>query len=424
MSYPVTTRTTATRRRDRVGYDHSTVHAVLDEALHCHLGFIVDGAPRVLPTLHVRIGDTLYVHGSTGSRPLREAQSPDGLAVCVTVTLLDGLILARSQFNHSANYRSVMAHGVARLVEDAQTKRAVLAALVDKIAVGRAADTRPPDDRELAQTAVLALPLEEVSVKTRSGGTREYEQDADLPNWSGVVALHTTRGFPWPEPGTRSPVPDYLRPDRSAWLDPAPMRGDHVILEALDLSQVDELFAATDDAEVHRWMTTARPADPAGTAETVATALRDHERGWRVPWVIRDARTGAVAGTTSYYAVDGTNRSLAIGYTMLGRPWWRTGINTEAKLLLLSRAFDDLGAVRVELHTHSGNERSQRAIERLGARREAVLRKHKLLWDGTWRDTVQYAIVADDWPAIRDALSARLRPPQPEPSRNVSSRTP
>src|SRR5918997_1839345 len=116
--YPRTPRTTASRSRDRMSYDRAAAHAVLDEAYHCALGFTVDGEPRVLPTLHVRVGDTLYVHGSTGSRPLLAARGPEGLPVCVAVTLLDGLVLARSQFHHSANYRSVVAHGAARLVTD------------------------------------------------------------------------------------------------------------------------------------------------------------------------------------------------------------------------------------------------------------------------------------------------------------------
>src|SRR5690606_39165836 len=138
------------------------------EAYHCHLGIIVDGEPRILPTLHVRVDDTLYVHGSTGSGPLLAARDA-GLPVCVTVTHLDGLVLARSQFHHSANYRSVVVHGRGHLVTDAVAKEQVLAALVDKLAPGRAADTRGPTRRELAETAVLAIPLTEVSVKTRTG---------------------------------------------------------------------------------------------------------------------------------------------------------------------------------------------------------------------------------------------------------------
>jgi RimJ/RimL family protein N-acetyltransferase len=151
------------------------------------------------------------------------------------------------------------------------------------------------------------------------------------------------------------------------------------------------------------------PADAAGTAEVVADALAAHRRGERVPWVQRCAVTGAVVGTTSFYEVDPQRRSVAIGYTFLGRPWWRTGINTEAKLLLLTRAFDELGAVRVVWHTDIRNERSQRAIERLGASREGVLRMHKLRPDGSWRDTVQYSMTADEWPKAQVALRERLR---------------
>src|SRR6185312_7880018 len=139
--YPPTARTTPNRSRDRMSYDREAAHAVLDEAYHCALGFTVDGEPRVLPTLHVRIGDTLYLHGSTGSRPLLAARG-DGLPVCVTVTLLDGLVYARSQFHHSANYRSVVALGTARLVTDDQEKSAMLTALVEKVGAGRSTDSR------------------------------------------------------------------------------------------------------------------------------------------------------------------------------------------------------------------------------------------------------------------------------------------
>jgi nitroimidazol reductase NimA-like FMN-containing flavoprotein (pyridoxamine 5'-phosphate oxidase superfamily) len=209
-AYPRTDRTTAKRHRDRVSYDRTAAHAVLDEAWHCHLAFVVDGEPRVLPTLHVRVGDTLYVHGSTGSRPLLAARGPEGLPVCVAVTLLDGLVLARSQFHHSANYRSVVAHGAARLVTDPDTKRAVLAALVDKLGPGRSAQTRPPTDKELAETAVLALPLAEVSVKCRAGGVLEDPADLDLPYWAGVVPLRVAAGPAEPDGCVTTPVPDYL----------------------------------------------------------------------------------------------------------------------------------------------------------------------------------------------------------------------
>ncbi|MFC7479428.1 GNAT family N-acetyltransferase [Luedemannella flava] len=140
-------------------------------------------------------------------------------------------------------------------------------------------------------------------------------------------------------------------------------------------------------------------------AAQIVEALDAHHAGSRVPWVQRCARTGDIVGTTSYYAPDPHNRSVAIGYTSIGRKWWRTGINTEAKLLLLTRAFDELGAERVEWHTDIRNERSQAAIARLGANREAVLRHHRLRPDGTWRDTVQYSMIADEWPTARKACA-------------------
>ncbi|WBB47019.1 bifunctional pyridoxamine 5'-phosphate oxidase family protein/GNAT family N-acetyltransferase [Verrucosispora sp. WMMA2044] len=403
--YPQTTRTTASRSRDRMSYDRIAAHAVLDEAYHCALGFTVDGEPRVLPTLHVRIGDTLYLHGSTGSRPLLAARA-DGLPVCVAVTLLDGLVYGRSQFHHSANYRSVIAHGTAHLVTDPDEKTDVLTALVEKVGTGRAADSRPPSRRELAETAVLALPLTEVSLRTRTGGVRDDPADLDLAHWAGVVPLRLTPGRPEPDAGVTAPLPAYLRPRRSPWHEPAVLRGTHVLLEPLDLAHADELYAATADAEVWRHLTRPLPTGPGQVREVIIEALADQQR---VAWVQRCAVTGAVVGSTSYYEIDPARRSVAIGHTMLGRPWWRTGINTEAKLLLLARAFDELDAVRVVWHTDIRNERSQRAIERLGATREGVLRMHRLRPDGSWRDTVQYAMTVDEWPKAQVSLRERLR---------------
>ncbi|WBB57051.1 bifunctional pyridoxamine 5'-phosphate oxidase family protein/GNAT family N-acetyltransferase [Verrucosispora sp. WMMD573] len=403
--YPQTTRTTASRSRDRMSYDRTATHAVLDEAYHCVLGFTADGEPRVLPTLHVRIGDTLYLHGSTGSRPLLAARA--GLPVCVAVTLLDGLVYGRSQFHHSANYRSVVAHGTAHLVTDPGERADVLTALVEKVGTGRAADSRPPNRRELAETAVLALPLTEVSLRTRTGGVRDEPSDLDLAHWAGVVPLRLIPGLPEPAAGVTAPLPGYLRPHRSPWYEPATLRGAHVLLEPLDLAHTDELYAATADAEVWQHLTRPLPTEPGQLREMIIEALTDSHR---VAWVQRCAVTGAVVGTTSYYEIDPERRSVAIGHTMLGRPWWRTGINTEAKLLLLTRAFDELGAVRVVWHTDIRNERSQRGIERLGATREGVLRMHRLRPDGSWRDTVQYSMTVDEWPKAQVSLRERLRP--------------
>jgi RimJ/RimL family protein N-acetyltransferase/nitroimidazol reductase NimA-like FMN-containing flavoprotein (pyridoxamine 5'-phosphate oxidase superfamily) len=410
--YPRTERTTATRMRDRMSYDEAAAHAVLDEAYHCALGFTVDGEPRVLPTLHVRVGDTLYLHGSTGSRPLLAARG-DGLPVCVAVTLLEGLVFARSQFNHSANYRSVVVHGTARLVTDEREKAEVLTALVEKVAAGRSTDSRPPSRRELAETAVLALPLREVSVRARAAGANDDPADLDLPYWAGVVPLRLTAGVPEAAAGVATPVPAYLRPARSPWLEPVVLRGEHVLLEPLDESHAEELYAALDDEEVWRYVGSPRPGSVAEMAGQIRAALDANLRGVRTPWVQRCAATGAVVGTTSYYHPDADLRTVEIGWTQLGRPWWRTGINTEAKLLLLTRAFDELDAIRVTWQTSTLNERSQRAIERLGATREGTLRSNRRRADGTWRDSALYSMLAAEWPNAQVALRERLRPAAP-----------
>jgi RimJ/RimL family protein N-acetyltransferase/nitroimidazol reductase NimA-like FMN-containing flavoprotein (pyridoxamine 5'-phosphate oxidase superfamily) len=404
-----THRTTASRDRGRVSYERATAYAIFDEAYFCHLGFVVNDEPRILPTLQVRIGDTVYIHGSTGSRPLLAARTAEGLPVCVAVTHLDGLVFGRSQFHHSANYRSAVAHGRARLVTEAAEKRRVMVALVEKVARGRASDSRPPTGRELAETAVLALPLTEVSVKARTGQVVDEPEDYTLAHWAGVIPMRLTPGLPEPDAGVTSAVPPYLRPSRSHWLTAASMVGNHVILEQLDVSHAQGLFEACADDEVYRWSSSVRPASVGEMAGEIREALREHGLGVRVPWVQRSAATGEVVGTTSYYGIDEVNRVVAIGHTTLGGKWWRTRANTEAELLLLRRAFEDLGAVRVEWRTDLHNERSQRAIERLGAVREGVLRRHKLRADGTWRDSVLYSMTDREWPGARALLLQTLR---------------
>lgn len=184
------------------------MHAVLDEALVCHVGFVVEGRPVVLPHLHVRLGEVLYLHGSMGARAMQAARD-GGLEVCVTVTLLDGLVLARSAFNHSVNYRSVVVHGTAEVVQDPQEKTAALAALVEAVAPGRTGGTRPPSRSELAATTVLRLDLHEVSVKVRSGPPDDDPEDLGLPYWAGVLPLIT-------RPGTPQPDSDRAQPDLTA----------------------------------------------------------------------------------------------------------------------------------------------------------------------------------------------------------------
>ncbi|MGW5640180.1 pyridoxamine 5'-phosphate oxidase family protein [Streptomyces sp. NPDC003832] len=212
-AYTPTDRTVPTRSAKRASYDRELVHSILDEAYVCHLGFVRDGAPVVLPTLFGRVGDTLYVHGSTGSRPLRmTGQADPGLPVCLTVTHVDALILARSAFHHSINYRSVVVHGVAHQVTDPEEKRMALDALVDHVVPGRSADSRPANGKELAATAVIRLDLNEVSAKLRTGGVNDEPEDLALPHWAGVVPLRKGYEAPVDDPDLApdTMVPAYL----------------------------------------------------------------------------------------------------------------------------------------------------------------------------------------------------------------------
>src|SRR5512132_1640323 len=214
--YQPTERTRVRRLPERAAYDRDTVHAILDEGFICHVGFVAGGQPFVVPTGYARVGETVYLHGSTGSRlGLRP-----GMDVCVTVTLVDGLVLARSAFHHSMNYRSVMAVGRTRPVFDLEAKEAALRALVEHIVPGRSAEVRGGDRSELAATAVLAVPLDEVSAKVRTGPPVDDEPDYALPIWAGVLPLRQVADAPVPDPRLDPPLPP---PSHVAgWHRPAP----------------------------------------------------------------------------------------------------------------------------------------------------------------------------------------------------------
>jgi nitroimidazol reductase NimA-like FMN-containing flavoprotein (pyridoxamine 5'-phosphate oxidase superfamily) len=206
MSALQTERTTVKRLAKRGVYDRETVYAILDEALICHAGFIVDGAPVVIPTIHWREGDTLYFHGSAASRMLRSLR--DGVEACVTVTLLDGLVIARSAFHHSMNYRSAVIFGTAREVTDREEKLRALDALVEHVLRGRSSEVRKANEKEQRQTMVLALPIEEASAKVRTGGPIDDDEDYDLPIWAGVVPISLTYGEPVDDGRVKVRVPE------------------------------------------------------------------------------------------------------------------------------------------------------------------------------------------------------------------------
>jgi uncharacterized protein len=193
-TFAPTARTQIKRLPQRGAYDETTVHAILDEAFLCHAGFVVDGQPYVIPTGYGRSGNQLYIHGSAASRMLRTLA--DGVDVCVTVTLVDGYVLAKSAFHHSFNYRSVVVLGKARLVDDPTEKMEALRCVTNHIVPNRWEEVREPNPQELKATSVLALPLSEVSAKVRNGPPVDDEEDLALPVWAGVVPLRLTVGEP------------------------------------------------------------------------------------------------------------------------------------------------------------------------------------------------------------------------------------
>jgi hypothetical protein len=215
-----TERTQVHRHPERGEYDRETIDAILDEALICHVAFNDgDGAPRCLPTIHARVGDTVYLHGSKAARAWRALRA--GAEVCLVATIVDGLVLARSAFNHSMNYRSVVVFGTAREVTDPEELHVAARAITSHVAPGREDEARMPTDDEYRQTLLLAVPLDEASAKTRTGPPKDDEPDRDLPIWAGVLPFVTTPAVPEPSPdladGIDVPasVVGYHRPGRS-----------------------------------------------------------------------------------------------------------------------------------------------------------------------------------------------------------------
>jgi uncharacterized protein len=198
MATPLKTPRTKLRRLPQRGaHDRTTIDAILDEALISHVGFVHDGRPAVIPTLHARLGDEVLIHGSAASRMLRALAT--GVDLCLTATLIDGLVLARSAFHHSVNYRSVVLYGTARLLTEPDEKEAALEAFTERLLPGRWADVRWPTRKELKATTVLVLPIEEGSAKVRTGPPIDDEPDYALDVWAGVVPITLTRGEPVPD---------------------------------------------------------------------------------------------------------------------------------------------------------------------------------------------------------------------------------
>jgi nitroimidazol reductase NimA-like FMN-containing flavoprotein (pyridoxamine 5'-phosphate oxidase superfamily) len=208
-------RTRLVREADRAVYDRAAAYKILDEGFICHVGFVADGQPFVIPTGYGRVDDNLYIHGSAASRMLRRVD--EGIAVCVTVTLLDGLVLARSIFNHSMNYRSVVILGTARAVNDPKEKLEALRLLSEHILPGRWVESRQPNEKELKATSVMRLPIEEFSAKVRQGPAVDDEEDYAFSTWAGVIPLNLVAGEPVDDarlmPGLRPPgyARDYTR---------------------------------------------------------------------------------------------------------------------------------------------------------------------------------------------------------------------
>jgi hypothetical protein len=210
MSQAPSKRTEVHRLPERASYDRDLIEVILDEALICHVGFVVDGSPIVIPTIHARVGGVLYLHGSPASRMLRSMRNGDDISV--SVTIVDGIAVARAALHNSLNYRSVVVFGSPRVVDDPDEKWVALEAITDHVIPGRWADSRRVTDREMKSTLVVALPVSEASAKVRNGGPKDDADDYDLPIWAGVIPVHMAAADPVTDVASRVdvPIPGYI----------------------------------------------------------------------------------------------------------------------------------------------------------------------------------------------------------------------
>ena len=209
-TYPISNRNRVKRISNNSDYSKETVHAIIDEALFCHLGIIHDGKPVVIPTIHARMGDQIVFHGSNASRLLKISNNNE---ICVTITLLDGLVMARSLFNSSMNYRSAVIFGKGEIIKDHDERMAALKSITDHIAPGRWDDARQPNNSELKQTSVVRMPIDEASAKISMGPPDDEDEDYALDYWAGVIPINQTYGEPESDPILQEgiTIPDYLK---------------------------------------------------------------------------------------------------------------------------------------------------------------------------------------------------------------------
>ena len=209
--FPKTSRNSVKRHPERGSYDSTSIYPIIDEALICHVGFVQDGQPYVIPTLHARQGDVVLLHGAKGSRLLRHAEA--GGDMCITITLLDGIVLARAAFSHSVNYRSAVLFGKGSPILDDDARLQALETFTERLVPGRWRDVRPPSAVELKQTSIVAVVIESASAKVRTGPPKDSQDDLDLPIWAGVLPLQQVCGAPVADPqlSVEAEVPEYIR---------------------------------------------------------------------------------------------------------------------------------------------------------------------------------------------------------------------
>jgi RimJ/RimL family protein N-acetyltransferase/nitroimidazol reductase NimA-like FMN-containing flavoprotein (pyridoxamine 5'-phosphate oxidase superfamily) len=401
-TYSPTPLTRVRRGAKRAHYDTETIHAILDEAPVCHIGFVQDGQPFIIPANFARQDETLYLHGSTAGRLMHVIQT--GQPLCVEVTLLDGLVFGRSAPNHSMNFRSVVAFGRGRAVSDEVEKLHALELIFEHFCPRRWQEVRPPDAKELEITAVVAIQIEQASAKVRRGPAGEESAvDLALPIWGGELPLRLQALEPLPDehtPPDRSVSPSIARqyrPNLQNVTEAYPrLETERLLLRPLSLEDAPFILKEWGDPVVTYYMRDEEPLQTLQDAYTMLQPLQTPEKMPGLKWWGIELKTEAqLIGTCGYYRWDKQHQHAEIGYD-LWLDYWGQGLMPEALRVLLQYGFDKMGLHRIEATTHVENLRSMRVLEKLGFQREGILRSFYYR-DGSFNDQSMFSLLKSEW---------------------------
>ena len=410
------TEKTKLRRIPRRGHhDRETIISILDKEFVCHIGFVHEGYPVVIPTLYGRDGEFLYVHGSMASRMMKDLSG--GLPLSITVTRVNGLVLARSSFHHSMNYESVVLFGHATEVTDKAEKIHGFKAVSDHIIADRWEEVRPILDNEIKATMLLKIPIEEASAKIRAEGIKDDKADYELDIWgrhhpgsSGLGGSGPRRKSQSRNTGFSISRPIFEKKKRmSLFKEDFVLENQRLRLMPSSLSDLEHLYQIADQRIWAHSSTSIRNRQD--MFRYLEKAGLDRQNEVRQELTVIDKLTGAYCGCSSFENISIPHRRLEIGWTWLGLQFQGKGINKIAKYLMLAYVFEQLEFERVEFRVRGTNAQSQRALEKIGAVREGRLRSY-FEAEGQRHDFIYFSILREEWPQLKAGIFAAVSHPE------------